>query len=121
MKKILAALILSTTLSGCAAIAYVSSIWPKDHDPMMVGAYVSLSVSLDKASCSNKESLNDVRREADWLNRYTEFRDDPQKVSTKAILDNIDKAMAAEGATCQRWVNLSKTRMKIIQQAWSGR
>ena len=121
MKKIIAALLLSTTLSGCATIAYVSSIWPKDHDPVMAGSFVSLSVVLDKASCSDKASLNDVRKEADWLNRYAEFRDDPQKVSTKAILDNIDKAMAAEGATCQRWVNLSKTRMKIIQQAWSGR
>lgn len=121
MKKIIAALFLSTTLSGCAAIAYVSSIWPKDHDPVMTGSYVNLSIALDKASCTNKDSLNAVHKEADWLNRYAEFRNDPQKVSTKAILENIDKAMAAEGATCQRWVNLSKTRLKIIQQAWSGR
>jgi len=121
MKKILAVLFLSSTLTGCAGIAYVSKIWPKDHDPAMAASFITLSIALDKASCEDKNSLVAVHKEADWLNRYAEFRNDAQKVSTKAILDNIDKAMAAEAATCQRWVNLSKTRMKIIQQAWSGR
>jgi len=121
MKKILAALLLSTTLSGCAAVAYVASIWPKPHDPVMSGSLITVSVLLDGADCSNKQSFTELKKEADWLNRYAEYRSDPQKVSTKAILDNVDKAMAAEGAACQRWVNLSKTRVKIIQQAWSGR
>lgn len=121
MTKILSILVLSFSLSGCAAIAYVSKIWPKDHDPAMISSFVNLSIALDNADCDNKQTLKAVQKEADWLNRYAEVRDDPQKVSTKAILDNIDKAMAAEGTTCQRWVNLSKTRMKIIQQAWSGR
>lgn len=121
MTKILSILILSFSLSGCAAVAYVSKIWPKDHDPAMVSSFVNLSIALDGANCEDKQTFKAVQKEADWLNRYAEIRDDPQKVSTKAILENIDKAMAAEAPACQRWVNLSKTRMKIIQQAWSGR
>jgi len=121
MKKIIAILLLSSTLSGCAAIATVKAILPKDHDPGLVSGWVDLQIGLDKVQCTDKNTLLQAQVNADWLNRYAEFRNDPQKVSTKAIVDNLNKAQEGNEAVCQRWVNLSKTRMKIIQEAWSGR
>lgn len=108
-------------LPGCAAVEKVQQIWPRDHDPAMVSSFITLSVYLDSANCAKKETLADARKEAEWLNRYSEFRSDPQKVSTKAIVDNLDKAINSEVIACQRWLNLTKTRMKIIKEAWSGR
>lgn len=108
-------------LTGCAAVDKVKQMWPRDHDPALAGSYISLSVKLDVVDCKQKTGIDEAVKEADWLNRYAEFRNDPQKVSTKGILDNLAKAKEGNEAACQRWVNLSKTRMKIIQQAWSGR
>lgn len=121
MKKIIAAILLTSTLSGCTAIATVKQIWPRDHDPALVAGFVNLEVALEGIDCNNGHSLINPLEKAEWLNRYAEFRNDPQKVSTKAIIENLSKAQGASEVTCQRWVNLSKVRMKIIREAWAGR
>ena len=108
-------------LTGCSTVDKVKQIWPRAHDPALAGGLITLSVKLDAVNCKEKTGIEEARKDADWLNRYTEFRDDPQKVSTKGILDNLDKAKDANEAACNRWLNLSKTRIKIIQQSWSGR
>lgn len=108
-------------LTGCAAVDKVKEIWPRAHDPSLVSGFVNLNLSLDRVDCKAKETIDVAAKDADWLNRYAEFRKDPQKVSTKGIVDNLQKAKEGNEAACQRWVNLSKTRMKIIQEAWSGR
>lgn len=108
-------------LTGCTALDKVKQIWPRDHDPALVSGLITLSVKLDAVNCKAKTGIEEAKNDADWLNRYTEFRNDPQKVSTKGILDNLVKAKDANEAACNRWLNLSKTRIKIIQQAWSGR
>ena len=108
-------------LTGCAAVDKVKQMWPRDHDPGLVSSYVTLSVKLDAIDCKTKNGVEDATKEAEWLNRYAEFRNDPQKVSTKGILDNLTKVKESNEAACNRWVNLSKTRMNIIKQAWSGR
>ncbi len=76
---------------------------------------------LDVVSCKSKESIDPALSKADWLNRYAEFRSDPQRISTKAIVDNLEKAKKAPDLVCERWLTLSKTRMKIIKESWSGR
>ena len=119
MKKLL--LILVLVLSGCSTIDKVKEMWPKPHDPVMVGAYIDLEKHLEVISCKLKESIDPAIVKADWLNRYAEFRIEPQRVSTKAILENLEKAKKAPELVCERWVTLSKTRMKVIKESWSGR
>ena len=108
-------------LSGCAAVDKVKQVWPRAHDPALASSYISLGVKLDAIDCKNRTGIEEAVKEADWLNRYAEFRNDPQKVSTKGILDNLAKAKESNEQACARWINLSKTRMKIIQEAWRGR
>ncbi len=108
-------------LSGCSTVDKVKEMWPKPHDPVMVGAYIDLEKQLEAVSCKSKESIEPAAFKADWLNRYAEFRNEPQRVSTKAILENLEKAKKAPELVCDRWVALSKTRMKIIKESWSGR
>lgn len=122
MKKIILVALTIITLTGCAStIDRVKTMWPRDHDPALVMGHVNLQIALDNAKCGDVPSLSIASANADWLNRYAEFRRDPQKVSTKAIVDNLDKAAKTEPSVCQRWINLSKTRLKVIEQAWSGR
>lgn len=119
MKRLL--LITTLLLSGCSTVDKVKEMWPKPHDPVMVGAYIDLEKQLEDVSCKSKESMEPAIHKADWLNRYAEFRNEPQRVSTKAILENLEKAKKAPELVCDRWVTLSKTRMKIIKESWSGR
>lgn len=119
--KILITSIVLLSLSGCAAVDKVKQVWPRAHDPALASGLITLSVSLDKISCSTKDGIEEAKSTADWLNRYAEFRKDPQVVSTKAILENLDKAKEGNEAACNRWLNLSKTRVKIIKESWSGR
>ena len=120
MKKILVSVSI-LLLTGCSTVDKVKEMWPRAHDPVMVGAYIDLERQLEDISCKSKESIDPVIYKADWLNRYAEFRGEPQRVSTKAILDNLEKAKKAPELVCDRWVTLSKTRMKIIKESWSGR
>ena len=108
-------------LLGCSTVDKVKQMWPRAHDPALASSLITLSVKLDLIDCKEKTGIEEARKDADWLNRYTEFRNDPQKVSTKGILDNLEKATDANEVACNRWLNLSKTRIKIIQQAWGGR
>ena len=108
-------------LSGCSTVDKVKEMWPRAHDPVMVSTYIDLEKQLEIVSCKSKESIDPAILKADWLNRYTEFRGDPQRISTKAILDNLEKAKKTPDMVCDRWISLSKTRMKVIKEAWSGR
>ena len=119
--KTFIAVVCVSLLTGCAAVDKVKEVWPRAHDPGLVAGFVNLETSLDKADCKAKNTIATAIEDADWLNRYAEFRKDPQRISTKAIVDNLTKAKEGSEAVCTRWVNLSKTRMKIIQEAWSGR
>ncbi|NBV28525.1 hypothetical protein EBS02_05860 [bacterium] len=119
--KIILTIPLLLVLSGCAAVDKVKQVWPRDHDPALASSFINLSIKLDTINCSNKDGIEDSIKEADWINRYADFRSDPQKISTKAIHENLLKAKDSTEIVCQRWVNLSKTRMKIIQEAWRGR
>lgn len=120
MKKILIAVSI-LLLTGCSTVDKVKEMWPRPHDPVMVSAYVDLEKHLEGVSCKSKEGIDPALHKADWLNRYAEFRKEPQRVSTKAIVDNLEKAKKAPELVCDRWLTLSKTRMKIIKESWSGR
>lgn len=108
-------------LSGCSTVDKVKEMWPRAHDPVLVGNYIDLERALENVACKSKEGFDVAINKADWLNRYAEFRKEPQRISTKAILDNLEKAKKAPDLVCERWVTLSKTRMKIIKETWSGR
>lgn len=112
--KILASLVVVLGLTGC-------SLLPVDHDPALVSKYVDLQMSMDSINCSNKDTLKEPIRMADWLNRYAFFRDDPQQVATKALYTNLTQANVASEAVCQRWVSIANINMKSIRTAWSGR
>jgi hypothetical protein len=119
--KTIAALVLVTTLSGCAVIDKVTQFWPRDHDSAMVSAYVNLETQMEKASCSDSKSYQEAFVTADWIRRYAEFRNDPQLQAAKNVSDNLKKATEASEAACKRRINLTNINMKLIKESWSAR
>ena len=120
MKKLLL-ISLTFLITGCATVDKAKEMWPRAHDPVLVGNYIDLDLQLENVNCKTKDGFDSAIVKATWLNRYAEFRKEPQRVSTKAILENLEKAKKAPELVCDRWVTLSKTRMKIIKETWSGR
>lgn len=119
--RIVASLLLVLALSGCAVVDKVTTLWPRDHDPALASGYVNLQLALERASCDDRISIVDSVFLADWINRYAQFRNDPQKDSTHLIFTNLNKAKESSEAACKRYLNLVNINMKIIQEAWSGR
>lgn len=122
MKKIILSIAIVTTLSGCAIVDKVSQLWPRDHDSALVSGWVSLDVALTKANCSDKQTIEQAVSISDWLNRYAIFRDDPQKITTSLIHNNLVKANAtSNNIVCEKYIKLSIINMKTIKTSWSGR
>lgn len=119
--KVIASVLFVSLLSGCAVVDKVTQYWPRDHDPAMVSKYVDLATSLEKASCDNQDSFNEPIKLAEWLNKYSEFRADPQTVSTTNVVTNLKKAKDSSEAACKRWLNLANINMKNIKESWSAR
>lgn len=119
--KTLTLVLFVSLLSGCAVVDKVTQNWPRDHDPVMVSKYVDLSILLEKVSCTEQSSFEEPIRQAEWLNKYSEFRADPQTISTTNVLTNLQKAKDSSEAACKRWVNLANINMKNIKESWSAR
>jgi hypothetical protein len=119
--KIIVSFMLVGVLSGCATVDKVKELWPRDHDSAMVAGYVDLQQKLNAVDCSDKNTVNEAIFRADWLNKYVYFREDPQRVTTNTIVQNLNKAAAAEVAACKRWINLANINMKTLQKSWGAR
>lgn len=113
-------LILLLPLSGCLSL----SLLPRDHDPVLAGAYVDTKIEINKLSCDDKniDQWNKAIRYAAFVREYSFLRDDPQKQTTEGIEQNLNKALNAENEkVCGHWLKLTDSRMKALETAWSGR
>ena len=119
--KIIVTLLFTAVLSGCAVVDQVRDYWPRDHDPVLASMYINLDRELEKSSCDRQERFSPLVDAADWIYRYAEFRNDPQKIATKNVRDNLEKASTSSEAVCKRYLNLTKINMKLIRDSWSDR
>lgn len=116
MKPLL--LLLLLPLSGCL------SLLPRDHDPVLAGAYVDTKIEINKLSCEDKnnDQWNKAIRYAAFVKEYSILRDDPQKQTAEGIEENLNKALKTENEkVCGHWLKLTDSRMKALETAWSGR
>jgi uncharacterized protein YceK len=116
MKKLL--LIAVIFLSGCSTI---TSLWPKDHDPVMFNNLVSIKIEVEKLNCDDK-NWTDVETKIQHLKVYTELRKDPQAISIAQLQEAISKAKASDKKLfCESILKINKTRIDVIVDAWRGR
>lgn len=117
MKRLLTVTAL-ITLSGCSTIA---SLWPRDHDPVMFDRAISIQIQMNKVNCSNKEWGNLIDN-IHHLKVYTEVRKDPQATNIAQLEEATLKAYNSKNEKfCESILNLNKTRIQVIEDAWRGR
>jgi hypothetical protein len=113
MKKLI--LVIAVLLSGCAFI------FPKPHDPVMFDRAIAIDIKINKINCSNKDwdsLIDDVHH----LKVYTEVRGDPQSKGIAQLEEALTKAKDSKSEKfCESIINLQKTRIKVVQDAWRGR
>lgn len=119
MKNLINSVLLVVLLTGCST---VQKYWPRPHDPALARSFVSTKIGIERIECSDKEDWAEVEYEARFLKEYAEFRDDPQKENTVAIVENLKKAKDTSSIkACDIWLNLAKQRLVVLNKAWSGR
>lgn len=119
--KIVTFIAVAVILSGCSVVDKVKDYWPRDHDAALVSMYINLERELEAVTCGDRVSFVGAINVSDWINRYAEFRNDPQKIATKNIKDNLEKAASSSEGACKRYLNLTKINMTLIKDSWSGR
>jgi len=116
MKKLL--LIVVIALSGCSTI---TSLLPRDHDPVMFDQVVSVKLSVDKLRCDDK-NWTDAETKIEHLKVYAELRKDPQAKSITQLEEAIGKAKKSDNKLfCESILKINKTRIDVIVDAWKGR
>lgn len=122
MKNLINSVLVVALLSGCAAIDNVKKYWPREHDSALASAYVTTKMATDTIDCTDKSDWTTTEYQARWLNEYAKFRNDPQQESTKAIVENLEKAKTTQSTkACEIWLDLVKQRLVVLNKAWSGR
>ena len=114
MKKIISCTVLCLFLVGCSFI-------PKKHDTALATSYVNLSLIMDEINCDEASSIETAIYSAVWMERYAEFRDDPQIKTVSKIITNLESAVDSSPAACERWINLTNIKMKTLKKVWSKR
>lgn len=116
--KVIALAFVSLIVSGCAFI------FPIDHDGQMFGSLVSTKISVDVLTCEPKDQANwqEAKRNAEYLAVYTKLRKDPQAENAQGLVEGLTKADESKNVKfCESALRLSKSRVQVISNAWSGR
>jgi hypothetical protein len=105
-------------LTGCST---VTSLLPKDHDPVMFNQIVSIDIKLNQVNCSNKD-WGDLLDRVHHLKVYTELRKDPQATNVSQLEEALLKAYNSKSdILCNDVLSINKTRVSVIEDAWRSR
>ena len=122
--RALAILALTMSLSGCLSL----SLLPRDHDPVLAGAYVDTRLEINNLKCNAREesfvqiSWASALYHSKFMKEYTALRGDPQAENAEGISINLQKALNAKNEKmCNHWLKLTGSRMTALETAWRGR
>lgn len=116
MRAIILAVVL--TLTGCST---VTSLLPKDHDPVMYDQIVAIKIATDKINCSNKD-WGDLLDRVHHLKVYSEYRKDPQAKNIAELEEALLKAENSKSnVLCDDILGINRTRINVVIDAWGGR
>ena len=121
MKKLIASVSIALLLSGCSTIDTVKKYWPRNHDPVMFGHLVSLSVVIDHIDCEKPDWSTAMAR-SEELAKYTRLRKDPQADNLDGLFKHVTK-MSKGGSKvfCEIGKKTSQQRIDAAVSAWGGR
>ena len=109
-------------LVGCSTISGMMNV--KEHDPALALSYVDTKISMKEALCEDIITLEDVLFQAEWMYEYTLFVNDPQKITAKNVVKDIEKAIEYSFDNidvCNRFLKLANLKLKTLQKSWGTR
>lgn len=121
MNKSIIIISLTTLLSGCAAIETVKKYWPRSHDPVMFNHLITVDIAMEQVDC-DKPDWTKVQSAVLHLNRYAEWRKDPQNENLKGLSAHVDRMSKGGNKTfCELGKKTGKARIDAAKSAWEGR
>ena len=120
MKKLLVVLAI-VSLSGCGTVDTVKKYWPRNHDPVMFDKLVTLNIEIDKVDCEKPDWSKTIVI-ATELEKYTDWRSDPQHDNMKGLKDHVER-MSKGGSKvfCEIGKKTALGRIDAANSAWKGR
>lgn len=119
--RTLAILIITSTLTGCAAVDTVKKYWPRSHDPVMFDHLVAIDIAIDQINC-DRPDWNQVLARSQQLARYTAWRADPQAENIKGLAAHAERMHKGGSKTfCELGKKTGKGRVEAAKSAWEGR
>jgi hypothetical protein len=120
MKKLLIALFV-VSLAGCGTVDTVKKYWPRDHDPVMFDKLVSLNIEIEKVDCEKADWSKTVVI-ATELEKYTDWRGDPQHTNIKGLKDHVERMnKGGSKVFCEIGKKTALGRIEAANSAWKGR
>jgi hypothetical protein len=121
--KIIALIMLTVVLSGCATVDRIKQLWPRDHDPVLVDRWVSVQMAIEQVNCDSQPTgWERVVEPADHLARLSAFRNDPQAKNLKGLADHARKMSQGGSKTfCNLGKKTADQRLAAAKSAWEGR
>jgi len=108
-------------LSGCSTIDQVKKYWPRDHDPVMFDKLVTLNIDTQNIDCE-KPDWSQVTKVSEQLEKYTEWRKDPQPENIKGLHSHYVRMGKGGSKTfCELGKKTSLMRIDATKSAWEGR
>lgn len=119
MKTLISAVFLTLFLTSCSYLNV------KKHDPALVSSYIMLKIAVEDVECIFPETIEDALYNSDYVKEYTLFVNDPQKQTIVNIVKDLELALDASIDNsinaCNRFIKLTKLKMKSLDKVWSKR
>ena len=105
-------------ITGCSTI---KQYWPKNHDPVMFDKLVTLNIEIDKVDCEKPDWSKPISIAAE-LEKYTDWRSDPQHNNMKGLKDHVERmSKGGSKAFCEIGKKTALSRIEAANSAWRGR
>ena len=123
--RLIATILITMTLSGCATVDTIKKYWPRAHDPVMFDHLVELDRILESVDCNKPDWGDDwnlMQMGSAHLARYTEWRRDPQAENIRGLHNHIERMSKGGSKTfCELGKKTAKQRIEAAKSAWEGR
>jgi TolA-binding protein len=127
--KLLAAVLVSVTLSGCAAVGAITSFFPSKWDPNEAAAITDIRQQVRQLDCADqtklRQQMTTLQQRVDWLELYSDSRKNEDILKITKLFEITLKGMSDRKEMskffCESKVKIMIKESDAIANAAQGR